>query len=111
MTLYLQKEFNLNIFLLLALFAALMVYLLAILIIFTSKLIIKVVKTYLTRTGQVEGVSYATDLGISAFYCNFTNFLLLMQDFDRLQEPDAVPQLLSVSKTSMRIQALDAFRG
>ncbi|KAL7287745.1 hypothetical protein TKK_0018128 [Trichogramma kaykai] len=71
----------------LPLLAALMVYFLGFLVLFTSRMIINVVKTFITRSTEVN------------------------DDLDRLQETESSPQLLTVSKTSMRQHALDAFRG
>ncbi|XP_011498330.1 PREDICTED: heparan-alpha-glucosaminide N-acetyltransferase-like [Ceratosolen solmsi marchali] len=71
----------------LPLLAALMIYILAFVIIFTSKLVINTVRTYLNKPMDLQG------------------------DFDRLQESESPPQMLTVSKTGMRMQALDTFRG
>ncbi|XP_001603332.2 heparan-alpha-glucosaminide N-acetyltransferase [Nasonia vitripennis] len=71
----------------LPLLAAVMTYLLSFAIIFTSKLIINVVRTYLAKHAESHN------------------------DIDRLQESESTPEMVAVSKTAMRLQALDAFRG
>ncbi|XP_058788959.1 heparan-alpha-glucosaminide N-acetyltransferase-like [Phymastichus coffea] len=71
----------------LPLLAAAMAYILALIILFTSRLIINTVKIYLRKPDESQS------------------------DFDRLQESESSPPMLSVSKTSMRIQSLDALRG
>ncbi|KAJ8675685.1 hypothetical protein QAD02_011471 [Eretmocerus hayati] len=71
----------------LPLLAAVMVYIFAFVLLSTSRLIINTVRVYLTRPTEIP------------------------DDLDRLHESDSAPPMLTVSKTGMRMQALDAFRG
>ncbi|XP_014204776.1 heparan-alpha-glucosaminide N-acetyltransferase [Copidosoma floridanum] len=71
----------------LPLLAALMVYVLVLVVLYSSKFIINVVKMYLRSPTEGQGV------------------------LDGIQELESTSQILTVSKTGTRMQALDAFRG
>ena len=88
-----------------------MFYVLAFVILFTSRMIINTVKLFINnQPANSQDVSKIL-IVFGADSSKFKNIFTFEQDLGRLQESESTPQLLTVSKTGMRMQALDAFRG